>query len=154
MFTSELTFREIRPEDLPAIFDVRVATWHNERGREEMAELGITPDNVCVMLRESHRGWLCEVDSRVVEFAMGNRDNGEMWVIAVLPECEGRGIGRRLMELVTDWLWDFGHAELWLVTGDDPSLRAYGFYKHLGWKEAEASEDEERVFRLARPAGR
>ena len=23
--------------------------------------------------------------------------------------------------------------EIWLVTGNDPNFRAYGFYLHLGW---------------------
>ena len=78
------TFREIRSDDMQAIFDVRVATWDNDRGFEELRQLGITHESVRDMLDKSHRGWLCEVEFRVVGFAMGNGTNGEMWAIAVL----------------------------------------------------------------------
>ena len=84
------TFREIRADDMAAIFDVRVAAWHNDRGREELTGLGITPDSVRALLGSSHQGWLCTVDSQVVGLAMGDRTNGEMWGIAVLSEFEGR----------------------------------------------------------------
>lgn len=95
-----MTFREIQPQDLEAIFEIRKATWHNRNGREEMARMGITPDSVRQMIQDSHRGSLCEVDGRRVGFAMGNRKTGEMWVIAVLREFEGRGIGRQLLRLL------------------------------------------------------
>ena len=37
-----MTYREIQPDDMEAIFDMRVRTWHNENGAKEMAQLGIT----------------------------------------------------------------------------------------------------------------
>lgn len=126
-------FREIRVGDIQAIFQVREATWHNDRGREEMQALGITPDSVRTLLAASHRGWLCDIDSRVVGFAMGNRNTGEMWVIAVLRQYEGLGIGKRLLLLVEQWLAEEGWAEIWLTTDPDETLRAVGFYRRLGW---------------------
>ena len=87
------------------------------------------------MLQESHRGWLCESDSRVVGFAMGNKSNGEMWVIAVLKEYEGHGVGKRLLSLVEDWLFTEGWKEMWLTTDPDETIRAVGFYRHLGWTD-------------------
>lgn len=86
------TFREINGGDMQAIFDLRIATWHNDRGREELRELGITHRSVREMLAESHRGWLCEADSGVLGFAMGNRKTGEMWVIAVLKNQGGKAL--------------------------------------------------------------
>jgi ribosomal protein S18 acetylase RimI-like enzyme len=77
------------------------------------------------------------VDDRVVGFAMGNRVNGEMWVIAVLPYYEGRGIGAELLRRVEDWLWSQGWSEIWLTTDVDPALRAYGFYRRQGWIDHE-----------------
>lgn len=130
-------FREMRSDDMQAIFDVRVATWHNDRGSEELTRFGITHESVREMMEESHRGWLCEVDSRVVGFAMGNKSDGEMWVIAVLKEYEGHGIGKRLLSLVEVWLFSEGWKEIWLTTDPDETIRAVGFYRHLGridWK--------------------
>ncbi|MGF1581867.1 MAG: GNAT family N-acetyltransferase [Gemmataceae bacterium] len=126
-------FRELRPDDMSAIFDVRIATWHNDRGKEELTELGITPESVCEMMETSHRGWVCELNSHVLGFAMGNKETGEMWVIAVLEEYEGRGIGKRLLGLVEEWLFGQGWKEIWLTTDPDENYRAVGFYRHLGW---------------------
>ena len=142
------TCREIRADDLPAIFDVRVATWHNDRGREELTAMGITQDSVRPMLHEgSHRGWLCEIDGRVVGFAMGNRLTGEMWVIAVLPEHEGQGIGRRLLTMVEDWLFAEGWEEIWLTTDPDENYRAVGFYRRCGWTDWKIEPGGDRFLR-------
>ena len=129
----KFTFREITAADIPAIFDVRVATWHNENGQQEMTRLGITPTSVETMMNSTHRGWLCESGDRVVGFAMGNIESGEMWVIAVLKQFEGHGIGKELLRLVEQWLFSGGWSEIWLTTDVDESLRAVGFYRHLGW---------------------
>ena len=120
---------------MQAIFDVRVATWGNDRGLEDLTAFGITHESVRKMIKDSHRGWLCEVDGQPVGFAIGNRGNGEMWVIAVLEEHEGKGIGKRLLSLVEDWLATEGWSEAWLTTDMDETARAVGFYRHLGWED-------------------
>jgi len=126
--------REITVEDIPDLFRVRIATWHTPNGREDMARLGITPATVRAMLDAgTHRGWLAERGGEVIGFAMGDRSNGEMWVIAVLKEYEGRGIGRALLAEVEAWLAAEGWDEIWLTTDIDENDRAVGFYKHLGW---------------------
>jgi ribosomal protein S18 acetylase RimI-like enzyme len=130
-----MTFREIQTQDLDAIFEIRIATWHNSNGREEMTRMGITPESVRQMMQHSHRGWLCEVNGRKVGFAMGNKETGEMWVIAVLREYEGRGIGRQLLRLVEEWLYSQGWTEVWLTTDPDENFRAVGFYRHEGWMD-------------------
>lgn len=131
-----MKIREIDVRDLPTIFEVRIATWHNPHGAEELARFGITIESVTRMLDEgSHKGWLCEVNDRIVGFAMGDRNKGEMWVIAVPKEFEGRGIGRALLDAVEAWLAGCGWNEIWLTTDMDETLRAVGFYRHLGWED-------------------
>ena len=107
---------------------------------EDLVKRGITETKVIEKINGSYRGWLCECDGVVVGFAMGDSATGEMWVIAVLPEYEGREIGRRLLHLVQEWLFSF-HDELWLTTEDNPSNRAYRLYIRAGWKKA-GSEGE------------
>jgi ribosomal protein S18 acetylase RimI-like enzyme len=128
-----LNFREIQEHDINDVFVVRVATRENALSREQLEGLGINEKSVLAMLKKTHRGWLCEEDDRVVGFAMGNRQNGEMWVIALLPEYEGRGIGAELLTRVEVWLWAEGWNEIWLTTDVNPALRAYGFYRRQGW---------------------
>ena len=128
-----ITYRELQPADMPAIFEVRIKTWHNPHGAEELLRLGITPESVIAMLHTSHRGWVALDAGQVIGFVMGNQQTGEMWVIAVLPDYENRGVGRRLLTLVEDWLWSTGWKELWLTTDPDENFRAVGFYRRLGW---------------------
>ncbi len=137
----EMTFREITPRDIPAVFDVRIAVRENAYTREGLYSEGITEPAVEDMLGTSHRGWLCERDSKVVGFAMANRETGEFWVIAVLPEYEGRGIGSKLLNLAENWLWEIGWKEIWLWTSLDSRLRAYSFYKKHGWVDAEVRKN-------------
>ena len=142
---------EIQCDDITAIFDVRVATWHNERGAEELTRMGITHASVRAMLEDSHRGWLCESDVGVVGFAMGNRGTGEMGVIAVLQTYEDRGIGRELLTRVENWLWSEGWEEIWLTTDTDEAFRAVGFYGRLGWQDWKI-ESSDRFMRKVKPA--
>jgi len=141
-----MNFREITEQDLPAVFEVRVATREHAYSMDELAELGITPESVAEMMKKDHWGYLCEMDERIVGFAMGDRSTGEMWVIAILPDYEGLGIGGKLILLVENWLKDQGCKKLWLTTGSDPGMRAFGFYLHQNWKKAEV-EGEIMYFR-------
>jgi GNAT superfamily N-acetyltransferase len=130
-----LNFREIKKADLSSIFMVRVSTRENAYTMKELEDLGITEESVSVMLGNTHRGWLCEADDQIIGFAIGNRKNGEMWVIAIIPEYEKNGIGAKLLNRVEGWLWDEGWDEIWLTTDMNPLLRAYGFYKKKGWMD-------------------
>jgi len=142
--------REITDSDIPALFAVRVATRENALSREQLAMMGISEESVAAMLNTTHRGWLCECDGGVVGFAMGNRATGEMWVIAVLPAYEGRGIGGQLLTRVEDWLRSAGWSEIWLTTDVDPALRAYGFYRRRGWRD-ETIRDGVRYMKKTNP---
>jgi len=145
------SYRIIQVSDIPDLFRIRIATWHNPLGASELPAMGITPASVAEQLRcGSHKGWLCEIHGEVVGFAIGNRTNGEMWVIAVLKEYEGMGIGRQLITSVETWLWDEGWNCIWLTTDLDPTFRAVGFYKQLGWQDWKLEKD--RYMRKYRPS--
>lgn len=131
-----MVIRDIEKDDVPALFPLRAATRENRLSIEQLDGMGINEKSVAAMLETTHRGWLCEADGSIVGFSMGNRDNGEMWVIAMLPEYEGRGIGAELLSRVECWLWKEGWKEIWLTTNVDPSLRAYGFYIKQGWTDS------------------
>ena len=130
-----VTFRDVAAADVPALFHVRTRTRENRYTLEELQDRGITPQSVAERLASSCRGWLCTHAGQIVAFCMADRSTGELWVIAVLPEYEGQGIGNRLMSLAEDWLWASGYTRAWLTTDIDPSLRAYGFYRQRGWTD-------------------
>ncbi len=76
---------------------------------------------------------MAEIENRPIGFSIANSREKTILGLFVLPSFEGRGAGRVLIEAAEDWLWSKGIDEIWLVTGNDPSLRAYGFYLHLDW---------------------
>ena len=72
-------------------------------------------------------------DSLVVGHCVGDAASGEVLGLSVLPDYQGQGIGRRLLSLVVEWLRTTGARRIWLAAPADSSLRAYGFYRALGW---------------------
>jgi len=131
-----VNIREITLADIPALFLVRPRTRENALTVEELHALGITPESVATELAGATSGWLCEaVTGEVVGFCMADRSTGELLVIALLPEYEGQGIGGRLMQRAERWLTQAGCTRAWLTTDLDPTLRAYGFYRHRGWTD-------------------
>ena len=150
-----LRFREMTPADLPAVFDVRFSTRENAITLERLErDYGVTPEKLARAMGPTIRGWLCEEDGRVAGFAMGDSTSGEVTVVAVHPDLEGRGIGKGVLARVRDWLFASGHDEIWLLTTPDPSLRAWGFYAALGWRGTgrRVREDEVLVLQGAQRA--
>jgi GNAT superfamily N-acetyltransferase len=125
--------RRIEADDVPSLIEVRGRTRENAISPEGLHALGITPATVVQQLATTHRGWLCEAKGEVVGFAMGDGATGELWVIAVLPAFEGRGIGSQLLSLVETWLWTLSWEEIWLWTSVDERTRAVTFYLAHGW---------------------
>lgn len=138
------------PADLPASFHIRTSAKENPFPMTALIAAGITEASVTQLLATTHRGWVCSIEGTVVGFAIGNRSSGELWVVAVLPEYEGRGIGRRLMQITQDWLFSEGWKKLWLATGVAPS-RAFRMYVNLGWVDCgPVGEGIERRMELTR----
>ncbi len=136
-----MNYRLIEEKDIDALIDVRAATRENSISREELRRIDVSAESISALLRTTHRGWLCEDVGRIAGFAIGDGKTGEMWVIAILPDYEGKGIGARLLTAVEEWLWSKGWDEIWLWTSSDPQKRAYGFYIRQGWFVAETKED-------------
>jgi len=140
------SFREISARDLDELFVVRAATRQNAMSKERLAELGFTPASIGAALAAgTTKGWVGVCDSRIVGFCMGDRVNGEVLVLAVLPDFEGRGIGSALLSTVVDWLRSFNPPRVWLSASSDPETRAHGFYRSAGWQpigKVDANGDE------------
>lgn len=129
-----LEFRETRLTDIDALFDLRGCTRQNPLSREALAQLGITPESTAKDLTAGNIwGAVCTHDNQIVGFCTGDVHTGEILVLAVLPDYEGRGVGRQLLSRVIDRLQAAGARRIWLVASADPTVRAHGFYRALGW---------------------
>lgn len=147
-----LSFRKMRVDDVPAAFEVRLSTVENAVTADELErDYGVTLPSVAEAMECHVEGWLCEDRGAVVGFAMGDRQNGEVLVVAVRPEHEGRGIGRELLTRVQDWLFSEGHEQIWLRANPDPGVRASGFYRKLGWRTTGTRMGGDEVIKLCRP---
>jgi GNAT superfamily N-acetyltransferase len=140
---------EATARHIPGIFHVRVSVRENVLNEQQLRERGITPEAVAAALDSHCKAWVAESNGDVVGFSIANRKTDSIWALFVLPEYEGQGLGRRLMEPAVAWLWASGAERIWLTTG--PTTRAACFYRHLGWQEAGMTEHGEIRFELERP---
>lgn len=129
--------RVAQATDIETLFDIRTSVTENYQSREEIAELGITPESIAEMLATDCCAWLADLEGQPVGFAIANATEATIFGIFIRPAFEGKGAGRALMQAAETWLWSQGLDEIWLLTGNDPTLRAYGFYQHLGWMLSE-----------------
>ena len=100
------------------------------------------------------KGWVCLHESNLVGFCNGDVKTGEVLVLAVLPEYERRGIGTCLLSRVVECLRSLGCTTIWLAASPDPSVRAHGFYRSLGWRpngKEDQNGDEILVFDSNKP---
>lgn len=129
-----MIIRELNKSDIDEILTVRSSTIENHFSLNDLADIGITNQSVSDWLDGSIKGWVCEIKGKIVGFTMGDSETGEILVIAIYPDYEKLGIGKKLMTHIQNWLWSFGHSFLWLWSNPDHSVRAHGFYRKLGWE--------------------
>ena len=132
MSRDPVKIREASLVDIPATFGIRTASRENAMTEEALRESGITPESVATLLQTSGKCWVADADDRLVGFCIANCGSKSIWALFILPAYEGRGIGRRLLEIAVDWLWQNGVEEIWLTT--ETKTRAEGFYEYLGWQ--------------------
>lgn len=103
-----MTFREITIKDVPAIFDVRVATNENNFTYEELEARGITYKLLEDKLLNSCKGWLCEINNETIAFVIADKKTADIWALAVLPTPRKKQISANLRNLAEHWLFSIG----------------------------------------------
>jgi GNAT superfamily N-acetyltransferase len=114
---------------------VRGMTRENAVSEERLRAHGITTESWAEDIRNGLLpGWVARRGQQLVGYCFGAAKTGEVVVLALLPQEEGLGLGKRLLQLVTEDLASQGHTRLFLGCASDPGVRSYGFYRHLGWQ--------------------
>ncbi|WP_432731603.1 GNAT family N-acetyltransferase [Variovorax sp. W6] len=130
-----IVFRKAVPADTPDCIDLRGRTRENAFTADQLAALGITLESWSAGIADgSLPGHVGTVDGKLAGYCFGDRDTGEIVVLALLPAFEGMGLGKRLLDLMVDEFRALGFSRLFLGCSSDPEVRSYGFYRHLGWK--------------------
>ncbi|HEX8957561.1 MAG TPA: GNAT family N-acetyltransferase, partial [Burkholderiaceae bacterium] len=107
-----LLFREASGADIPAIMAIRLAVKENR-----LSDPGRVTARMCAdYLDKLGRGWVCEQAGAIIGFSYADNTDGSIWALFVLPEWEGRGAGKGLLQRAVDWLFAQGWNELKLGT--------------------------------------
>jgi GNAT superfamily N-acetyltransferase len=139
-----MIFREANIEDIPALSEIRLSVQENVLSNPEL----ITREMYETHLRDIGKGWLCEMDGEVVGFSIASLRDASIWALFVKPAHEGKGMGKRLLDLATAWLFERGVSSIVLSTA--VGTRAGRLYEGLGWKRGELKANSEVCYRLGR----
>jgi ribosomal protein S18 acetylase RimI-like enzyme len=145
-----LEFREKRLAELKQFADIGAAEEEQySSGRALLTRLDIQiPPTRADWLRRI-KFWECVDESLVVGHCWGDIATGEIVSLGVRKNYECQGIGRKLLSLVVARLRAEGAQRIWLVAPATPILRAFGFYRALGWRPTgEQREGDSEVLEL------
>lgn len=124
-----MIFREARLTDIPQIQFVRNSVKENA-----LSDPALVTDTDCEnYLLNRGKGWVCEIDERIVGFAIVDLTGHNVWALFVQPGFERIGIGKKLHDDMLAWYFAHTDSTIWLGTA--PGTRAEKFYRKAGWKE-------------------
>lgn len=124
-----MTFREATVKDIAQIQSVRNSVKENTLPNPNL----VTDSDCMEYLTQRGKGWICEIDHRIVGFAIADLFEDNIWALFLHPDYERQGIGQRLHEIMLNWYFNQGKEQVWLSTS--PATRAERFYKKAGWIE-------------------
>jgi GNAT superfamily N-acetyltransferase len=124
-----MIYREAEIDDIAQIQFVRNAVKENM-----LSDPALVPDkDVKEYMTKRGKGWVCEVDKKIVGFAIIDLIENNVWALFILPEFEAMGIGKKLHQIMMDWYFVQTKEKIWLGTA--PKSRAEKFYRMQGWTE-------------------
>ena len=124
----KMIFREAIIQDIPQIQKVRNAVKENM-----LSNPALVSDKDCEeFMFERGKGWVCEIDQKIVGFSIADLKEHNIWALFVDPAFEKRGIGKKLHDLMIHWYFTQTQQTVWLGTA--PNTRAEKFYADCGWK--------------------
>lgn len=127
-------YRKAVAEDAAECIAVRSQTRENAFTLEELHNYGVTPETIGSQISNSTIcGYVCLNENQIVGYCFGAYATAEIIVLALLPDYENNGIGKTLLNMVLDEFRRSGAVQAFLGCSTDPTVRAYGFYRHLGW---------------------
>lgn len=124
-----MTIREAAIKDIKQIQVVRNSVTENTLSNPNL----VTDKDCEEFLTIRGKGWVCEVDNKIVGFSIADLKDNNIWALFVQPEYEKKGIGIKLHEVMLEWYFKQTKNNVWL--GTSPNTRAEIFYRKSGWTE-------------------
>ena len=124
-----MIFRKAQIDDIQQIQFVRNAVKENTLSNPAL----VTDADVEEYLFHRGKGWVCLVDNTIIGFSIVDLKENNIWALFVHPNHEGKGIGKKLHDLMLDRYFEQTKEKVWL--GTSPNTRAEKFYRMQGWKE-------------------
>ena len=124
-----MTFREAEINDIGQIQLVRHSVQENVLSNPAL----VTDEDCEEFLTLRGKGWVCEIENRIVGFAIADLKESNIWALFIHPEFEGKGIGSKLHEMMLEWYFCHSKKDVWL--GTSPGTKAEKFYRAHGWRE-------------------
>lgn len=137
--------RQAVATDIEGMHRVRTAVRENR-----LVSTVLPPARYLEYIGTRGRGWIIELNSTIVAFAVADSSTGSLWALFVDPDHEGKGYGRRLHDAAVAWLVAEGHDRIWLTTA--PDTRAQRFYELAGWNKVGAAPQGEIRLEFSKPA--
>lgn len=125
-----MNFRQAIPEDIPQIQIVRNSVKENQLSNPNL----IPDDLVEEFITKRGKGFVCEIDDKIVGFSIVDFVENNVWALFLLPDFEGKRIGKKLHQLMLDEYFSKTKETIWLST--EANSRAEIIYKKQGWKNA------------------
>lgn len=116
-------------QDIPGMHAVRLSVRENRLSDPSR----ITPEQYESRLTPPDGAWVVEVEGRIAGFAIADFPSRSIWALFVKPGLEGRGIGRVLLQRITESLEAAGPGTIHLST--EAGSRAARVYAAAGWTE-------------------
>ena len=124
-----MIFREATIEDIPRLQIIRNSVKENMLSNPAL----ITDEDCVIFLMQRGKGWVCAIDNAVVGFSIVDLKDKNIWALFVHPDFEGKGIGKKLHDIMLAWYFHQTKETVWLSTA--PNTRAEKFYRKAGWKD-------------------
>ena len=137
-----MIFREATINDISQIQVVRNSVKENM-----LSDPNLVTDKDCEeFLTERGKGWVCEIGNQIAGFSIVDLKENNVWALFLKPEFEGRGIGRKLHNLMLDWYFQHTKNPIWL--GTEFNTRAEKFYELQGWEKVGLHGTRETKFEM------
>ena len=137
-----MIFRTAKTSDIKQIQIVRNSVIENT-----LSDPNLVTDHDCeVFLTSRGKGWVCEINAKIVGFSIVDLQDNNIWALFVNPTHEKQGIGRQLHDTLLDWYFNQGKNSVWL--GTEPNTRAEKFYTKAGWSKIGKHGEGETKFEM------